>query len=84
MAKAKVPSFVKAAACNYWQANKGNSSLEEVANKFGISRPTLSRALQEKGYKKTFNNHKTKEEKRMLQYLTNKGINDLAGLKKHI
>lgn len=84
MPKAKVPSFVKNAACNYWKGNNGNTSLEEIAHKFGISRPTLSRALQEKGFTKSFKNHKTKEEKRMLKYLENKGINSINDLKKHI
>lgn len=84
MSNAKVPSSVKNAACNYWKANNGNTSLDEVALKFGISRPTLSRALQEKGFKNTFNNYKTKEEKRVLEYLNHKGIYSINDLKKHI
>ena len=79
----KLPHQVKVDACIYWQTN--NVTLEEAAQAFGISRPTLSRALREKGLNQSsYTSHKTKEEKKMLQYLYAKNINDLATLKTHV
>lgn len=73
---------VKDDACFYWQHN--NVSLEEAALAFGISRPTLSRALYEKGLNQNYQSHKTAEEKKMLKYLSNRNIKDLTDLRQYI
>lgn len=76
----KLPQQVKTDACLYWQHN--NVTLEEAAQAFGISRPTLSRALREKGLNRdSYNCHKTEEEKKMLQFLKSKNINNLSDLR---
>lgn len=76
----KIPTQVKDNACLYWQHNP--VSLEEAAQAYGISRPTLSRALREKGLNQSsYTSHKTKEEKKMLQYLYSKNINSLSDLR---
>lgn len=79
----KLPQQVKTDACLYWQHN--NVTLEEAAQAFGISRPTLSRALREKGLNQSsYTSHKTKEEKRILKHLYSNGINDLVTLKNYV
>lgn len=79
----KIPQKLKNNACIYWQNN--NVTLEEASLAFGLSRATLSRALAEKGLNSdSFKSHKTKEEKKMLDYLYSKNIDDLSELKFHV
>ena len=81
MTKRTYPFELKDEAVNYYIANE--CTLEEASLLYGISTTTISRRLEELGYKE-LKRDKTDRERDMLKYLASKGITDLNELKKHI